>query len=81
MGGRVCDGAPGAVEVAKAFGVKYWIGAHDEVKEISGLGTRLVQSKVCGMEEARGMLRDEGGGMIGTEVVVLGSGGRRRFEG
>lgn len=83
MGGRVCDGAPGAVGVAKAFGAKYWIGAHDEVKDVSGLGTRLVQSRVCGMEEARGMLRDVegGGGMVGTEVVVLGSGGRRRFEG
>lgn len=83
MGGRVCDGAPGAVGVAKAFGAKYWIGAHDEVKDVSGLGTRLVQSRVCGMEEARGMLRDGGdsGAMLGTEVVVLGSGGRRRFEG
>ncbi|CZT20159.1 uncharacterized protein RCC_06016 [Ramularia collo-cygni] len=80
MGGRICDGAPRAVGIAEAFGAKYWIGAHDEVKEVSGYGTKLVQSRPCGMEEARAMLEDrENGGE--TEVVVLGSGGRRRFEG
>lgn len=83
FGGSVCDGAPGAVGVAKAFGAKYWIGAHDEPKEVSGLGTKMVQSRPCGVEEAKSMLRDVniGGGMAETEVVVLGSGGRRRFEG
>lgn len=83
MGGRVCDGAPGAVGVVKAFGAKYWIGAHDEAKEVSGLGTKLVQSRQCGTEEAMEMLRNfnSGRGMVETEVVVLGTGGRRRFEG
>lgn len=83
LGGRICDGAPGAVSVAKAYGAKYWIGAHDEEKDVSGIGTRLVQSRRCGLEEATEMLRDIsiGGGNLETEVVVLGSGGRRRFEG
>lgn len=83
MGGRICDGAPRAVGIAEAFGAKYWIGAHDEVKIVSGYGTKLVQSQPCGMEEAKAMLRngENGAGKARTEVVILGSGGRRRFEG
>lgn len=80
MGGRICDGAPRAVGIAEAFGTKYWIGAHDEIKEASGYGTKLLQSRTCGMEEAKAMLSDRDDGRR-TEVVVLGCGGRRRFEG
>jgi hypothetical protein len=74
FGGEVCFGAPGAVEFTKKVGVRNWIGAHDEVKEVSGLGTKLLKSRIFEEEEARAMVEKEG-----CEVWVLGCGGSQTF--
>ncbi|SMQ55268.1 unnamed protein product [Zymoseptoria tritici ST99CH_3D7] len=75
MGGEVCAGAPGAAQLAREVGVKNWIGAHDEVKDTSGLGTRFIKSTIFGKEEAKRLVEKEE-----CEIWVLGVGEKRTFS-
>ncbi|TKA69390.1 hypothetical protein B0A55_08678 [Friedmanniomyces simplex] len=86
LGGLVARGAPGGVEIAAGVEARYWIGAHDEAKALSGLATRWIRSRRYSREEVRGMLweRESGRGVRrreGTEVRVLGVGERMRIDG
>ncbi|KAK0344753.1 hypothetical protein LTR91_020329 [Friedmanniomyces endolithicus] len=86
LGGLVARGAPGGVEVAAGVGARYWVGAHDEAKTLSGVATRWIRSRRYSAEEVRGMLweRESVGGVKrreGTEVRLLGVGERMRIDG
>ena len=63
-------GIPGGIEIAKNLMAKYWIGAHDEEKENSGLAVMKIRLKKFGVEEVRELVRDEIGGG-GCDVRVL----------
>ncbi|KAK0262141.1 hypothetical protein LTS09_003566 [Friedmanniomyces endolithicus] len=86
LGGLVARGAPGGVEVAAGVGARYWVGAHDEAKALSGVATRWIRSRRYSAEEVRGMLweRESVGGVKrreATEVRLLGVGERMRIDG
>ncbi|KAL8719392.1 MAG: hypothetical protein Q9225_003597 [Loekoesia sp. 1 TL-2023] len=73
MGGNVNAGIPGGIEIAKYLMARYWIGAHDEDKENSGLGVMKIRIRKFGVGEVRELVRREiGGGGGGTcEVRAL----------
>lgn len=64
---------------------KYWISAHDEVKEKSGIATKWIESRTYEIEEVVRMLRRIDGVMGDkgkkTIVEVLGCGGVRSLRG
>jgi hypothetical protein len=75
LGGEICAGTPGALQIVRQVGVRNWIGAHDEIKEVSGLGTKFLRSRVFAEDDARELVEKEG-----CEVTILGCGGVGRFE-
>ncbi|KAK4611901.1 hypothetical protein CLAFUW4_12842 [Fulvia fulva] len=85
MGGLISAGAPGGVKVAKEVDARYWISAHDEIKDSSGFAVSFIKKQVYTAEHTTKLLREAegigGGRGIGTEVCVLGCGGERRFVG
>lgn len=60
MGGVVAKGAPGGVDIAKRFGTKYWIGAHDEPKENKGMATVFLKTKQYDADDAESLLNKNG---------------------
>lgn len=74
MGGNVVSGLPGGIELVKRLGARYWISAHDEIKETTGLAVKLLKSRVYDVEEAQGILDRESGPSMGstrTKIVDL----------
>lgn len=59
LGGKVVSGLPGGIELIKRFGAKYWVSAHDEVKENSGIATKLIKSRAYEVGEAQDVLDGE----------------------
>ena len=78
MGGKVSNGAPGGVLLAKLLKARYWVGAHDENKNLKGLATVWIKGRVYGVKEVEALL--EGVGQGGTSVRRLGVGGGLRVE-
>lgn len=83
MGGLISGGAPGAVKLVEEMDVKYWIGAHDEIKDSSGLAIVWLSKTKYTTEDATKMLRQrEGLGLgrgMGTQVIALECGETRRL--
>ena len=83
LGGVISNGAPGGIQLIKEVDARYWIAAHDEEKKNEGLATKLMSSKVYGVEETIKLLRMIGGigGSRGKKTVVenIGNGGCRTF--
>ena len=71
LGGNINAGLPGGVEIAQNLMAKYWISAHDEDKENSGLAVKKVTTRKYSAEQVREMLTKE---RVPTDVVVLGCG-------
>ncbi|KAL9596258.1 MAG: hypothetical protein Q9219_005919 [cf. Caloplaca sp. 3 TL-2023] len=74
MGGNVNAGIPGGIEIARNLMARYWIGAHDEEKENSGLAVMKIRMKKFGIEDVRELVRREfggGGGGGGCDVRIL----------
>ncbi len=72
MGGNVSAGLPGGVEMAQNLMARYWIKAHDEDKENSGLAVMKVMTRKYTIEEVKEMLQERGrAGRCGTTVVAL----------
>ncbi|KAL8833842.1 MAG: hypothetical protein Q9170_004064 [Blastenia crenularia] len=72
MGGNVNAGIPGGIEIAKNLMARYWIGAHDEEKENSGLAVMKTRFKKFGIGDVRELVRREfGGGGRGCDVRNL----------
>lgn len=78
MGGEVCLGAPGGVQLAQLLGgVRYWIGAHDEEKLNLGLATRWCKTRWYTVDDVQRLLRERR--MLDTRVLQLGVGERIRL--
>ena len=72
MGGNVSAGLPGGVEMAQNLMARYWIKAHDEDKENSGLAVKKVMTRKYRIGEVKDLLQVKGkGGRCGTTVVAL----------
>lgn len=72
MGGNVSAGLPGGVEMAQNLMARYWIRAHDEDKENSGLAVKKVMTRKYTMQEVEELLQERGkGGRCGTTVIAL----------
>ena len=61
LGGRINNGGPGGLEIARKLFAKVWIGAHDEDKKNTGLGTRQTRVKKWHVEDIRKLLDDSDG--------------------
>ncbi|KAI4717933.1 hypothetical protein E4T48_05860 [Aureobasidium sp. EXF-10727] len=59
MGGVVAAGYPGGAEMVRELGARYWISAHDEVKENLGWSVKWIKSAVYSAEEAQQKLDEE----------------------
>ncbi|EME77629.1 uncharacterized protein MYCFIDRAFT_216834 [Pseudocercospora fijiensis CIRAD86] len=85
LGGTVSSGAPGGIEIVKEVDVRYWIAAHDEMKENEGWATKWITSQKFEVEDVIRMLRGIGGiaGEKGkrTIIEILGTGGVRTLRG
>lgn len=83
MGGLISGGAPGGVKLVEEIDVRYWIGAHDEIKDSSGLAVAWISKTRYTAEETTKMLREKeglgSGRGMGTQVIAMESGERRRF--
>lgn len=69
MGGRVAAGACGGMQIIKSWGAKYWIGAHDEVKDNRGVATKWIKSRLYEVDEVEAMLEEVG--VMDTTVTRL----------
>ncbi|KAI5276958.1 hypothetical protein E4T47_00053 [Aureobasidium subglaciale] len=59
MGGVVAAGYPGGAEIVRKLGVRYWVSAHDEVKDNQGWSVTWIKSTVYSAEEAQQKLDEE----------------------
>ncbi|KAH0351771.1 hypothetical protein KCU83_g4189, partial [Aureobasidium melanogenum] len=59
MGGVVAAGYPGGAEIVGKLGARYWISAHDEVKDNRGWSVAWIKSSVYSAEEAQRKLDEE----------------------
>ncbi|KAK5699845.1 hypothetical protein LTR97_005977 [Elasticomyces elasticus] len=86
LGGLVARGAPGGVDIAAGLEARYWISAHDEVKELRGVSTMWIKSKRYSREEVMGMMWERESHRDvkrkePTEVKMLRIGERMRIDG
>jgi len=49
----VAPGFPSGMSLVKNLGVKYWISAHDEVKDNQGLATAWIKSQQYSIDDAQ----------------------------
>ncbi|KAI4734641.1 hypothetical protein E4T50_14836 [Aureobasidium sp. EXF-12298] len=59
MGGIVAAGYPGGAEIVRNMGARFWISAHDEVKDNRGWSVTWIKSTVYSAEEAQQKLDEE----------------------
>jgi hypothetical protein len=59
MGGIVAAGYPGGAEIVRNLGARFWISAHDEVKDNQGWSVAWIKSTVYSAEEAQRKLDEE----------------------
>ncbi|KAK4549297.1 hypothetical protein LTR36_007756 [Oleoguttula mirabilis] len=84
LGGIVANGAPGGTAIARQLRAQHWIGAHDEAKDLRGVATTWIKSRLYTVGDVEGMLREGrvvGRDAAGTEVHALRVGERMRVEG
>ena len=72
LGGNINAGMPGGLAIAQNLLAKYWIGAHDEDKENTGLSVQQVKTQKHSAAEVRALVeRDRKGGKLGVDVRAL----------
>jgi hypothetical protein len=59
MGGIVAAGYPGGAEIVRNLGARFWISAHDEVKDNQGWSVTWIKSTVYSAEDAQQKLDEE----------------------
>lgn len=59
MGGVVAAGYPGGAEIVRKLGARYWISAHDEVKDNRGWSVTWIKSTRYSVQEAQNRLDEE----------------------
>ena len=78
MGGNICAGFPGGLEVAQNLCAKVWISAHDGDKDSSGLANAKIKVEKFPKEEVESVISPRSAKFpnrrIGTEAVILESG-------
>jgi hypothetical protein len=91
MGGIVAAGYPGGADIVRNMGARFWISAHDEVKDNRGWSVTWIKSTVYSAEEAQQKLNEEkksiashqqgkpGKGNDRTQIVRLDVGERLRI--
>ena len=75
LGGNVCTGFPGGLEIAQNLCARAWISAHDGDKDIKGLATKKIVVEKYDREEVESVISPRSekfpNRRIGTEAVVL----------
>lgn len=83
MGGNVCVGYPGGEQIVRQLGARYWISAHDEVKDNRGLSVAWVKSTQHSVEHAQSRLdsalKSEHDPAIRTEMINMDNGDSLRI--
>jgi hypothetical protein len=78
MGGNICAGFPGGLEIAQNLCAKAWISAHDGDKETTGFANNKIVVQKYAREEVESVVSPRSekfpGKRMGTEAVVLQSG-------
>lgn len=75
LGGNICSGFPGGLEIAQNLLARCWISAHDGDKETKGIATGRIQTTHFGKEEVEDIVSPRSAKFperrTGTEVAVL----------
>lgn len=78
LGGNICAGFPGGLEIAQKLCPRAWISAHDGDKETTGLGSASISVRKYGREEVESVVSPLSEKFpekrTGIEAVVLGVG-------
>jgi len=57
LGGIICSGAIGGIEIAKNLSARAWIGAHDEEKKCQGWAVKNLKIEKADFQHVRAQLR------------------------
>lgn len=74
LGGQICNGFPGGLEIAQKLFPKVWISAHDGEKEVKGLATLQIATTKFEREEVERVVSprtDKFSRELATRAVVL----------
>ncbi|KAI9745323.1 MAG: hypothetical protein M1818_001603 [Claussenomyces sp. TS43310] len=77
LGGNICAGFPGGLDIAQSLLAGTWISAHDGIKETKGFASTRIMTRRFDRQEVENMVSPqspESPRGRGTEVVVLGVG-------
>ena len=78
MGGNICSGFPGGLEIVQNLFAKAWISAHDGDKDVSGFANTKIKIDKYPREEVESVISPRSEKFpdrrIGTEAVILESG-------
>ena len=78
MGGTICSGFPGGLEIAQNLCAKAWISAHDADKDSSGFANAKIKIEKFPREEVEAVVSPRSDKFqdrrVGTEAVILMSG-------
>ena len=78
MGGNICSGFPGGLEIVQNLFAKAWISAHDGDKDVSGFANTKIKINKYPREEVESVISPRSEKFpdrrIGTEAVILESG-------
>jgi hypothetical protein len=81
LGGNICSGFPGGVEIAQDLLARCWISAHDGERVMSGFATSKMQTRMWHKDEVEEVVSPSSDRFpdrkIGTKVIVLGVGEER----
>jgi len=85
LGGNICAGFPGGLEIVQALSARAWISAHDGEKEVRGLATRRLVTERYDRQEVESVISPRSDKFparrTGTEAVVLDVGEEVRLTG
>jgi hypothetical protein len=75
LGGNICSGFPGGLEIAQNLCARAWISAHDGDKDTKGIATKKIVVKKYDREEVESVISPRSekfpNKRTGTEAVVL----------
>jgi len=78
LGGNICAGFPGGLEIAQNLLARCWISAHDGDKDTRGMGTLQIKTRHFAKKEVEDVVSPRSARFperrTGTEVAVLGVG-------
>lgn len=78
MGGNICSGFPGGLEIVQNLFAKAWISAHDGDKDVSGFANNKIKIDKYPREEVESVISPRSEKFpdrrIGTQAVILDSG-------